>query len=238
MNGKGPNGGFMKKLTILIILALVFSPNFAQADEHEGPLLPCCIKGTYIAGNVGVTLLSDSDVRFFGVEVGQGSNDPGFNIGGALGYDFGLVRAEIEITHHRAQWDEFAIGATPALPACPCVGTDDDHISATSFMVNGFYDYNFDESLFSAFLGAGIGGARVSLDSNDSGAGIVDSDVVFAYQFMAGVGYQITNSTTLTLGYRYFTTTNPEFAILTTPGAVIKTEVETNEFLVGARMLF
>jgi opacity protein-like surface antigen len=227
---------FMKRMIFLVLLALAFSANLAQADDPDGPRLPCCVKGTYVAGHAGVSLLSDSDVRFFGVEVGQGSNDPGFNVGGALGYDFGVVRTEIEITHRRAQWDEFAIGPTPALPACPCVGTDDDHISATSFMVNGLYDHIFEGSLFSAFLGAGVGAARVSLDSNDGG--IVDSDVVFAYQLMVGLGYQITNSTTLTLGYRYFNTTNPEFAILASPGSVIKTEVEMNEVLLGARIAF
>ncbi len=226
----------MKRLILLIFIALVFFSTPAQAEDTDIKILPCCVEGAYISGNIGVTFLPDSEFEFFGAEVAQSSHDPGFNIGGAVGYDFGNIRAEFEVTFRTAQWDEFAAG--PTVPGCPCTGPDDDHFSATSFMVNGFYDFNIENSRVVPYLGTGLGGANVRLDGNDTGLTVVDTDFVFAYQFMGGVGFEVTPSTTLTLGYRYFATTNPNFDIFLAPGSEIQVTIDAHEIVAGARFTF
>jgi opacity protein-like surface antigen len=59
---------------------------------------------------------------------------------------------------------------------------------------------------------------------------------VGAVQLMAGLGYDISPKATLTFGYRYFTTTDPDFA-LAGPG-FFETEFNSHDFLFGARFRF
>jgi opacity protein-like surface antigen len=54
---------------------------------------------------------------------------------------------------------------------------------------------------------------------------------------MAGLGYDISPKATLTFGYRYFTTTDPDF-ILATTGGPFETEYSSHDFLFGARFRF
>lgn len=216
----------MKRIIILIFIALVFITTPAQAADGDG-------KGMYASGNIGITLLSNSDFRFLGAEVLESSHDPGFNIGGALGYDYGNIRAEVEVAYREARYEHFSIGAV--LPGCPCTGDDDDDVSAISFMANGYYDFDIEDSSLVPYLGGGLGGARIVLDDD---AGIDDQDVVFAYQVMAGIGYEISSSTTLTVGYRYFRTTTPKYEITAAPGLFLEAPFESHEVIVGARFIF
>jgi len=78
----------MKRFILTAILALVFITTSVQAAD----------KGMYVSGNLGLSLASDTDLSTAGfpdfIEI---SFDPGLTIGGALGYDYGNVRAEGEI---------------------------------------------------------------------------------------------------------------------------------------------
>lgn len=223
----------MKRFIILTFIALVAIATPAQAADDDGLRLPCCIKGMYASGSLGASFLTDSKFKFLGAEVTESSHDPGFNISGALGYDFGNIRAEFEIAYRQARYEHFAIGAV--LPGCPCVGEDDDDVSSVSFIVNGYYDFHIPDSSIVPYLGGGIGAAKVILDDN---ALVDDSDLVFAYQVMAGVGYEITSSITMTVGYRYFTTATPDYEIRAAPGQVIEAPLDSHEVVVGARVIF
>jgi len=48
---------------------------------------------------------------------------------------------------------------------------------------------------------------------------------------MAGIGFEINPSTTLTLGYRYFASTDPDFE-------GIEATVGSHDFSLGARFMF
>ena len=74
--------------------------------------------------------------------------------------------------------------------------------------------------------------------SRGSGAGnTTDSDTVFAYQFLAGIGYAPSNlpSTQWTLGYRYLGTDDPEFAA---GAAKISTEYNSHNVEAGLKLRF
>jgi len=221
----------MKKIIILFaIFSLVFITTTAQAAE----------KGMYFSGNLGFSLLSDSDNEW-PCSPGctfETSHDLGFNIGGAIGYNYGNIRAEGEIAYHSNDADEFVFSGFPA-------ASGDGSVSAISFMVNGYYDFQIQNSSMVPYLGGGMGVANISADYNvNTGTPfgnpfVDDSDTVFAYQFMAGLGFNINPTTTLTAGYRYFATTDPEF--IDSTGILpnnFKSEYQSHEFTFGARFMF
>ena len=122
------------------------------------------------------------------IEGGDVDFDPGFNVGGQLGYIFGSVRAEAEFEYGEAQVAEF----------------DDSHsIDSTLTTIRGtgslYFDFiGFNQSNILPYVGAGFGVASLRLnddiDDGDVGmtahgeigvsfAAAANFDVVFAYRF-------------------------------------------------------
>ncbi len=102
-------------------------------------------------------------------------------------------------------------------------------------MGNGYFDSPTNSPL-RPYLGAGLGFAVAGVEEeNIFGATSTDTDLVAAFQLMAGLGFEISPRATLTFGYRYFTTTDPDF--LTTFGP-LETEFTSHDFLFGARFRF
>jgi len=221
----------MKRLIVFLFISIIFLSSSAQAQD----------KGYYLSGNAGVTLLSDAKLETNNIEFGDYSSNLGFNVGAALGYNFGSFRLEGEIGYHRNEMDE--ITQNPALiPTCPpnCVESVNGSFSVISYMINGYYDFHLTNSGLVPYLGAGLGAATVIV--NDKQLSGNNDDIVFAYQIAGGVGYKINPKMTLTAGYRYFATTESEFdvtGLLPGPGAsTVFTEVESHEFVVGLRYQF
>ena len=205
----------MNRLIVIAVLAFVFTATTAHAVGKEG----------YFSINLGVSMATDTTLSISGIEFAEISFDPGLNFGGAFGYDFGDTRAEFEIAYRGWDMDQGTI--LGVFPGCPCTGSIDGDASALSFMVNGYYDFHLADSPLFPYLGAGIGFASVNADL---GLGADDSDLVFAYQLMAGIGYEINRTTTLTAGYRYFGARDPEFDSL---GIPIEATIAAHEFSVG-----
>ena len=214
----------MNRLLAIAVLALVFTTTTAHA------------KGGYFSGNLGLSMVNDTEVSVFGTDITEISFDSGFNIGGALGNDYGNFRFEVEIAYRKADMDPFTVPGVIAgviIPGCPCSSTQPGWASTLSFMGNGYYDFHSSDSPLAPYLGVGFGIATVS---GDVGLGDHDSDTVPAYQLMAGIGYNINPTTTLTLGYRYFATvTDPEFPIF---GFPIEFSVSSHDFSLGIRVAF
>ena len=208
----------MKRYLVTAIFALVFITTSAHAAD----------KGMYFSGNLGLSILSDADNEQLGVVL-ESSFDPGFNIGVAIGYDYGSVRAEAEIAYHRNDVDEVSVLGF-GFPG-------DGEVSAISFMVNGYYDFGSENSSVVPYLGGGIGIANIDADVSILGLQFVDDNAtVFAYQFMAGLGFNIGPTTTLTAGYRFFATSDPEFDDVA--GFPFDSEYLAHEFNVGVRVAF
>ncbi|MEE8206437.1 MAG: outer membrane beta-barrel protein, partial [Nitrospinaceae bacterium] len=107
--------------------------------------------------------------------------------------------------------------------------------SMVSFMGNGYFDIPTNSPL-RPYVGAGLGFAIAGVEEEDIfGATSSDSDLVAAVQLMAGVGFDINPRTTLTFGYRYFTTTDPSFNNAFGP---FETEFNSHDFLFGVRIRF
>jgi OOP family OmpA-OmpF porin len=210
----------MKNPIFAAILVFVFFSTSAHAADE----------GLYFSGNVGLSILSDADF-VQGATLAETDYDPGFNVGGAIGYDFGFARAEAEVAYHNNHLEK----ATPV--GAPTVLGADGTVSAISFLMNGYYDLHLDNSPLVPYLGVGIGFANVDFDISVPGfPNLDDSKVVFAYQVMAGTGYKINPTTTLAAGYRYFSTGDIEGVDVF--GNAFKSDYEAHEFTFGVRVAF
>ncbi len=176
--------------TLVAVLCLGGWPPAAQAQ------------GSYIAGRAGINLLNDADLER-GMEIGF---NMGATVGGALGYRLShALRIEGEISWRRNALDQLK-GRRVA------VEFDKGNLAALNFLANLFYDFD-NASALTPYVGAGVGLSRITL--NDPRIGNVlfeeEEDVVFASQIGVGANFELTERVGLTLGYRFFQTSDPEF---------------------------
>ncbi len=130
--------------------------------------------------------------------------DTGYRVGGALGYSFGrYFSVEGEYAFIRSDLDTLDSSALAPLGPQEASGS----ASAQTWMANAYL--SLPAGAWRPYVGAGIGRAHVEADN----AGFAnfplvtdktnDSDNAFAWQLMAGVGYQIAPSLELGARYRY-----------------------------------
>jgi opacity protein-like surface antigen len=199
----------MKRIAGLVtgVLALLFATQvWAQSQS----------KDLYLSGNIGFGIRSDS--KMSGAS-GQFDNDPAFVINGAIGTRLKEnFRVEGEIGYHLN-------GANRTF------NRQHFFFSVLSFMGNAYFDIPT-KSALTPYLGAGLGFGIARGDVSNG----TDTDLVGAIQLMAGISYDISPKAALTFGYRYFTTSDPGFA-LPLVGS-FETEYTSHDFLFGARFRF
>jgi opacity protein-like surface antigen len=111
-------------------------------------------------------------------------------------------------------------------------------------MGNVFYDFNaWQMARIVPFVGAGIGWAHDSVNTNFTGANFVQakgSDDRFAWQLMAGVAVPIAERVTLTARYTFFDTTGDRMTIFNTGvgNLSIKAPYENHSATLGLRVSY
>jgi len=178
----------MIKLAMVTTVGIVAIVSPASAQE-----------GPYAAGAVGYTFPETIDSSI-GLEAGIKG---GFSVLGAVGYEFTNVRAELEGSYRGSSVDEARAGGV-SLPG-------DGDVSALSAMANVYFDPDLQLGRLQPYIGAGAGISRFKAEDVQAvgitGIGPISaSETGFAYQFMAGAGWQVSDQVTLTAGYRYFAT--------------------------------
>ncbi|PZN97193.1 MAG: hypothetical protein DCF31_01745 [Alphaproteobacteria bacterium] len=159
----------------------------------------------YVAVTGGLTFPKDIQTDT-GIS-GDLKNGYAFTI--AAGTGLGPIRAEIEGSYRRSSVD----GARGFGLELPGTGS----ASALSAMANAYFDPAFNIGPLQPYVGGGIGISRFR--ASDIGAvglpfggpvtsfGPISGDRTgFAWQLMAGVGIALTETTSITAGYRYFAT--------------------------------
>ena len=208
-----------KCLFVVISLSLILSSSVLFASDGVNT------QGPYFAARLGVCFLEDATLSEEGVPFTVDTEfDTGIGVEAAMGYDFGMFRAEGEIGYRKNDVDTFSILGVSL------VGGGD--IDALSFMVNGYLDFE-NQTALTPYIGAGVGVAKVS--ANDISIGGValsdEDDTVFAYQLGVGIGYSVTESLTIDLAYKYFATEDPDFE-------GTKAEYGSHNILFGVRINF
>ena len=171
--------------------ALAASPAAATTDNAG-----------YFGIEAGLWFPNDTDVDFdydrsFEAEL-ELEHDMGFDGDIIAGYDFGAFRLEGELAYKTAGIDDATLDFGDGE-----VDLDaDGDISVWSLMGNVLWNPRLSDRM-DAYLGGGIGWAWTKLDEDD---GESFKDNAFAWQLIAGIGYQISDNIELGLKYRYFQT--------------------------------
>ena len=169
--------------------------------------------GPYLSGFAGVALTTDTDATGFDLD-DRVEFDPGVNIGGTGGFDYGFMRLEGEISYKQGEIDR----VVDRLRADRFRDIDGG-VGALAFMGNILVDMH-NQSPITPYIGGGVGVAVVYQDdtygtSEIDGARIrlysSDEDAVFAFQVGAGLEIALTRILSLDLNYRYFRTTEASF---------------------------
>lgn len=127
-------------------------------------------------------------------------HDNGFGLTAAIGTYYDPVRLEIEYSYRTSNTNPIQ---TPFATTAFAAGD----LTYNSLMLNVLYEAPLGESMF-FYGGVGAGASFVNLELPGN---VNDTDVVFAYQAMFGVGYKLTREMSLTLGYRFFRTLRSQF---------------------------
>lgn len=172
----------------------------------------------YIATRLGVAFTDDTSFDLnsaAAVPTGIDNTYEDSNVIGsfAAGKEFGNgFRGEIEVSYGKSDIETHTIVALPATFS----GSDAfGETTVLTGLVNGYYDFDFGG--FTPYVSAGVGIGRIDFENhgvvipaggaaglpagpitamNDGGNGL-------AWQIGAGVGFDVTSSTVLELGYRY-----------------------------------
>lgn len=216
--------------TLLLALPAICS---AEQPPHAGP---------YVSGFIGVSIPRDStvttdDYNNSVVYQDEVEFDPGINIGGTGGYDFGYFRFEGEISYRNSE-----INSITDQNGVKYRRADGD-LGVAAFMANAFFDLH-NATRVTPYLGGGIGFATLQLsdtygtDQSSVRWRLYDEgdDTVFAYQVGAGVDIAINRRFSLDVGYRYFGT---ETATINEDSAWVNSlKFESHNVAVGFRVNF
>lgn len=201
----------MKKMFAILSLAICLSiASEIYANQYDGQCVDPCIgqceptSGRIYAGAFGGANWMNR-ARIDGVRL---KSKVGFTGGLSLGYAFDNgFRVEGEISYRKNSLH--AKHSTYNLSSSSEKDKDHGSLHSWSYMANFLYDFN-DVTYYMPnvvpYLGVGFGytrnhshvkGHSYHKNSHESSNG-------FAYQGIAGVGYRLTDSTTLAVEYRYF----------------------------------
>ena len=232
----------MKTKIIPAMGALMMMSGAAYSADLYTPMpepAPVYTGGWYFGAFGGANWLNKTsfDVDLAGLANVRNKYKTGYVVGGAFGYDFDRamgplgVRLEGELSYRRNGIDSHSIGGAVQPGSFG---------STTAFagMANLLFDIETG-SPFSFYGGGGIGGAEVKF-KNHGVAGPVtvvnDSSTKFAWQAIAGLGYEIAPGWTFDVQYRYFNVGDVSLTSNTGPSS--KTSYKSHAVLGGIRWSF
>lgn len=136
--------------------------------------------------------LTSVDSSLASTNIGAGFEDTGLGFNHSIGYQFkNSFSAELEFSYKGRDFR----------------GAVDGDMTSKSFIANGIYSFNIRE-FYTPYVGYGIG--YTFHEANIQGYGD-RADMTLAHQLKIGVDMEFSRKLSLLVGYRYFTTNNPEF---------------------------
>lgn len=247
----------MKSVPVLAMMGLssLFSSSTAFAEAQKPT-------GFYASLNAGVAALGGTDVTYYderGAFGGTtGAEDTlatrfdfksAATFGGVIGYDFGTIRTDAEISYARNAVRSFTLTAVNGSPQtltaanrqalcsyldlAPCEG------SGNSFAVNGsrLRQLNAMANLWldlpigpvTPYVGGGVGISGFEIDGEGKGK--------FGWQLGAGASVKLTERLALTANYRHRQVSNSSIAYDNVSGVRLN-KLKTNSFTAGLTVYF
>lgn len=183
----------------------------------------------YFGLHGGANVVPDMDIDGSGIN-GEASVDPGFAVGGVLGYRIGVndslsVDVEGEFTYRLNDADEFSAAGFSTNPG--------GEVQSFAWLANAWLNWQIGDSGFAPYVGGGFGG--IHIDIKDAQVGSVnfdnESDFVLGGQLGAGLGYQIGEHFVASLDYRFLLTEDSNFQGL-------DVEYQSHSVMLGIKYLF
>ena len=190
----------MRILALLCVIALAVPATALFAD------------GLYVSMGAGGLLVADS--KKVGGETKFGDDKPvklsaevrpdlyydlGFAFAAAIGYDFGAIRVDTEISYLSASGD---IGGGD-IKEEDAKKFDDGGFRSFGATANAWYDINT-RTAWTPYIGGGVGGMNIGIPINFL------SGWAFTYQAGAGVIYQLNETASFNFGYRLLGAIRPK----------------------------
>ncbi|MDD2900624.1 MAG: outer membrane beta-barrel protein [Desulfuromonadaceae bacterium] len=220
---------------LLIIFTAVVSLTIPTLSAATPPR-----QGPYISGFFGTCILGDADVSSYDYWTGDSYADraefaPDINIGGTVGFDYGAVRLEGELSYKQGEMATI----TDRVNNVQFHG-ESGNLGALAMMFNTFFDLH-NSSPVTPYLGGGVGFAAIHLSDTyvaEFGPPIYQEgdDSVFAYQIGAGFEIALKQRLSLDFGYRYFAATKASFDSYQDIASELK--FKSHNVAVGLRALF
>jgi len=178
---------FCKILVFAIASLLLAVP--AHASNEAGPYFT--LTGSIDTFEDTTLTNVDPSISVTDTKIGQ---ETGLGFNHSIGYQFkNSFSTELEFSYKGGQFDS---------------NSDlDGDMTTKSFLVNGMYSFNIRE-FYTPYVGYGIGFAFHEATIKNKGD---DGNTTLAYQLKVGVDMEFSRKLSLLLGYRYFTTNNPDF---------------------------
>ena len=153
------------------------------------------------------------------------------------------VRVEFEMAHRNKDTSHLPYEGVAG--SVYVEGQDNIGLTTTSYMVNGYYDF-YSQSVFTPYIGLGLGMAKVEYENAWSESGYNPSSGAYmgtingkdkysktkmVWNIALGASYKVNEKLNLDLGYRYV-----DYGSFT--DSDIKFETKSNEFSLGVRYAF
>lgn len=204
-------------------------------------------QGAYIQGFVGASQLRDT--TFSGIIGGApqsvtGDFDTGYGIGLAIGREIpqwsnSNVGTRIELEFSYRDNDAQGLNFSGNGPGAETNVAGD--VTSTSIFANVLFDLR-QPGRWTPYAGLGLGATRSNLNlSYGPGVAINGDDTSFAMQAIAGVGYEVNDTTTLTLDARYsraFGVSSPRLAPNGTVTGTVEDDLDAIGLNLGVRFNF
>ncbi|TPE49130.1 outer membrane protein [Amaricoccus solimangrovi] len=157
-------------------------------------------QGTYFKLFGGWSIPQDQDFTLDRDGTGRPSGldfDSGYGLGAAIGFAY-RPNVDIEIEYVYRDADAYLENTR---------NTDSGSSSSNAVMINALYEFPSSGTMSSLhpYVGAGLGVGDLAYDRDDLE---MDSDYNFAYQVIAGVGYDVSLQASLYTEIRYFSITD------------------------------
>lgn len=187
----------MKNTVLMMAVAVLALTTAASAKADDWR------SGLYIKGGIGLAYSRDQEYAD-GVSARDTELKNGYYTQGAVGYDYGMFRSELEVSYRRNDVDAHTLNGAN-------LGNPGGDAESWAGMINGYVDIPTG-TVVTPYIGAGIGFARVDANEYDtSGVDFLDDgETDFAYQGMAGLDFAIDDALSLYTEYKYFAVDNAE----------------------------
>jgi opacity protein-like surface antigen len=217
------------RLSTAATLAILGTVAFAAPATAGSSVAYLGLRGSYVITDSGST---QGDFLDYNEDYADG-----FAVAAYLGWVLDdNFRLEIEGAFRSADLDEVTIvrddTAVPAHVPGDVLDAGGD-VQIGTAMVNLYYDAHLFDGPILPWIGAGLGGAFVDYAIDDPTHYIDGKDTtwVFAYQFMAGVTFPISETVSMSLGYTFFKT--QDFVYVNSFGEEQETDVTQHSVDLG-----